>query len=711
MPDFKVQRFDLDITVSTTGVETGFKTFDFTSFDPVGSITKTIIFPCGTTPGIHGGPSAGSSSNQNPINGTFWLDFLTTSSIRIRIPSGASNVQRRYSFQLVEYIGSAGGPNEFVKVDEFRIDLSSSQTENFSSSAVANFTQRNRCAIVSKGLIAIANSYQGALVCLRWDDDDFILANRGITGSTTCSVFLSIFEFTGSNWTIGHYYTSGSPTPGTFDVDIVAEISYQASPQTILDIDDWSNAFILSTFSATTTTQDRLVNYGHILKNSSNTSKITRITDSLATTSGAIIAAHILSNPDITVRHSDPADPGVSDSNFNVTISPAIADLDQASVHAAMINPSFGVETIGFVRLVDITDTTTVNWRTHRVSGETLTLYQAVVEWQFIAGPATHNVDLIQNLFIASETDGGYGYYMNFIDSLREFDAMSCFTGFARSLGITNKIFSEQSAKTDFAPIFTVAGIDGSIAAVAANLGGSFIAIGSSDLRDVGSWSTNTDFAQILTQFISGLAGFRVETDLTMNSMQTQSGSSVAFLEAQQMFQLSEILEQQRFAGMFPDLAHGWKQLVDSSVSGDFEISVREFSFGSLEPSVVSGLLAGTGMNTIHSGAQQASSDSFPSFTIMEISTNNQALNTTLFGIVSCMSIADESESVFSEFHPGSGLFERFAELADGSIPRFAALQIAHVLQKVSEGGKIAGVLLRPDTRVIHVFGKAGTLK
>ena len=223
----KVERFDVDVN-QTTG-----QTHTLTN-----SVTLANAFVRRTTSIDKQSGPTGSTGNANPnvCSCAAWLGSTTA----ISFAQNTTTAQKVMG-EVWRYTGSASGPDEFIVRGRHTIALTTGAT---GSAAVSGIVDRDKCIPFWTGSIATSTSvsgYDGATVAVWIDGSDNIQVERGSTeGDIT--VYVTVVEFTGSNWTVGHVKSTNHDS--TDETGITMRTNSLATTGTF-DVGDWESATII----------------------------------------------------------------------------------------------------------------------------------------------------------------------------------------------------------------------------------------------------------------------------------------------------------------------------------------------------------------------------------------------------------------------------------------------------------------------------------
>ena len=152
--------------------------------------------------------------------------------------------------EIIEYIGEAGGDNEWIVRGTGTVTIAASGT-TANSGTIGSIADDNDVAVFLTGLGAASSaSFGDALATVEWDaGNDQVTATRGVATSNPTDVGYAVIEFTGANWTVNGYETAISTARGNND-------------QTITAVDATDQAMIICstrTSSASTLTHDLMM--------------------------------------------------------------------------------------------------------------------------------------------------------------------------------------------------------------------------------------------------------------------------------------------------------------------------------------------------------------------------------------------------------------------------------------------------------------------
>lgn len=288
----KVETFDVDVSAATG--QTHILSNDVGSLDSAFvRRTTSIDKQSGRT---------NSTGNLNPNDACSAAFLSGTNEVSFR--QNNANPQKLVG-EVWRYTGAASGPDEFIVRGRYAITV----TGTTASQAVAGMTNRDRCVPFFTGASNTAtsvNDYDGATVSVYIDGSNNIQLERG-NAIGTLVVYVTVVEFTGSNWSVGHVRSAAH--------DAVAELSLlnTASDGTsgaTFDVGDWANAMLIEASLEADTAETGLSdNLGVWTTSTTNSAQFTHLQDGNSRNDG-VSYAHVLVHPSMTINR---------DSNTNIS--------------------------------------------------------------------------------------------------------------------------------------------------------------------------------------------------------------------------------------------------------------------------------------------------------------------------------------------------------------------------------------------------------
>ncbi len=295
----KVETFDVDVTATASQTHT--------LTNDVGSLSSAFVRRT-TSIDKQSGP-VGSTGNANPniVSGAAFLSGTNEISFRQN-----TTTSQKIVGEVWRYTGAASGPDEFIVRDRLAITI----TGNTASQAVSGIVDVNKCIPFWTGSTntnTSVNDYDASTVSVYIDGSNNIQIERG-SNTGTLVVYVTVVEFTGANWEIGHVRSASHD--GANEVNITIRTSSDATTG-IFDVEDWSTAMIIEASLEGDTAETGLSDNLGIWKNGGSTSTASFFNDQDAgTQNDGVSYAHILKHPALNVNRGENTNYGEGNNTY-----------------------------------------------------------------------------------------------------------------------------------------------------------------------------------------------------------------------------------------------------------------------------------------------------------------------------------------------------------------------------------------------------------
>lgn len=251
--------------------------------------------------------------------------IVSTTTVNFSRWTGSPNADLVCRWELVEYIGAAGGPNEFVNRLQAQLLIFSGSTAKITGTVSGDFT---RC-------VPIVHSVDSDDSGQHWDreahtaqvvdlggGDYRVDLTRSQSGSQSW-MLCSLVEFTGSAWDVQNNRMHAFGAAGSDE------------EETIDDVVDWAQAFIVPTYRPSGGDSE-VDSTAHLVRPGSSTTKLAfRLDAGAAQPSRHHAIAHVVRHPALRVQHLDNlagAAIGASGESFDVELDDAVDDVANTMV-------------------------------------------------------------------------------------------------------------------------------------------------------------------------------------------------------------------------------------------------------------------------------------------------------------------------------------------------------------------------------------------
>jgi hypothetical protein len=257
------------------------------------------------------------------------IQLTDTSTLTYYRASGSISNACRFHSSVVEYTGSAGGPNEILVRGRGSLACNGVTTSN--TATISGISDINKCVPFITGIVHDGGNDDGdSNTAAAWlSGTDTLNVEKGST-SNNVTIYYTVVEFTGTNWNVYHADSGNgqSGDTGTVTLREASDGSGATTPSVT-----WANTLIVGQFRAdhsagindgladiaciytpnATTTVDWTFNTGHVGSDNRH-------------------FVHVIENSEWTVtRYTDTASSANSYDNVDIT-SAGLASLAQAFV-------------------------------------------------------------------------------------------------------------------------------------------------------------------------------------------------------------------------------------------------------------------------------------------------------------------------------------------------------------------------------------------
>jgi len=212
--------------------------------------------------------------------------------------AGGATLTCKMLGEVWRYTGSSGGNDEFIVRGRYKVTIASGSTSN--SVAVSGISNRDDCVPFITGQILNAanrTSEDQALAFAYIDGSNNLQVVRNNTGYAL-DVYVTVVEFTGVNWTVGH----GSVTITNGGTDTVTlNTSSTGTGGSTFYVTSWDNAFLECHISGDSGTSNyNIEDTSFTAGPGSDTSKVDCTLEGSASCNGTF-GVHVINNPRLSV--------------------------------------------------------------------------------------------------------------------------------------------------------------------------------------------------------------------------------------------------------------------------------------------------------------------------------------------------------------------------------------------------------------------------
>ncbi len=314
--DFKIQEVQDDVG-NTGGTNT--------SFTAVSSLNNAFALS-NSNRKTHGGSSTAvregdDMAGARVLTGTGTLTYYRE--------SGSANENATFNTTIWEYIGAPGGANEFIVRGRYAIDLNGG-TYTYDQT-ISGITNKDNCIPFITGIMndATTDDADSATAVAYLTSSTNLRVEKGGTNTPNVRVYVTLVEFTGSNWTVLH----GDSGAVSADTGTITLYDGSDGTGTATDVSAWGNSIIFSHFrgdTATAGTNDAHGDLYPMTQPGANDQSVDWTFHTAHDSDGTNRHfVHVLSNDDMAVTRF--SDTSVANATVDIT-SAGLTDLSQSMI-------------------------------------------------------------------------------------------------------------------------------------------------------------------------------------------------------------------------------------------------------------------------------------------------------------------------------------------------------------------------------------------
>ena len=389
--DFKIQHIQDDIG-NTGGTNT--------SFTAVSSLNSAFALPANNRK-THAGRS---DSDDNALEGNDMAGarVLTgTGILTYYRESGSKSDNMNFQTNIWEYTGAPGGANEFIVRGRYAVDVNAANFTNVDLTS-AGISNPNDCIPFITGIMndAATDGSDSATGIAHLDSATNLIVRRGTDNSVNnVRIYITLVEFTGSNWTVLH-----GNAPGTTAVtgSITLYDGYDATG-TATSVSNWSDSIIFTHSKAETAAsggvKENISSQWPIMAPGADNQTVDWTFDAgRATTNNSNRHfIHVLANTDINVTRITNTSSTDNETTIDIT-SAGLTNLNQSMIIGSMITAGSGN---GYGQ----------GWRNYYLNSTTQAAHWCHRSGN--AGGVSHNIQIIDFYTTPTQTEGPGGVTAN----------------------------------------------------------------------------------------------------------------------------------------------------------------------------------------------------------------------------------------------------------------------------------------------------------
>lgn len=372
----KVESFDVDITTSGS---------THTLTNDVGNVSNAFVRKITSTDKATG--LVGNTDTMTPNNAHCGVQLTDTDELTFY--KNNANTQKIVG-EVWRYEGASGGDNEFIVRGTYAITVTGASA----TQAVSGLTNRNKAVPIYNGSSytgTTTNDYDSATVGVYINSSDEIVVERQAT-TGTLTVYVTVVEFTGSNWSVGHAISSSHDTTTE---TITLNTDSTGTGGSTFDVGDWSTAMIIDASMQGDTAETGIADVCMLVSpTSASTTQIDfsmQDADIGARNDGNAYA-HVIQHDDLLVYRAKNTNLAEGNNTYTTTAAwpsgaPTTSDLDQLSMEWFVSSSGTGTAHARGRLTARITDPTGTIQNWVQRSGNTVYAYYGVADFSGVNDP------------------------------------------------------------------------------------------------------------------------------------------------------------------------------------------------------------------------------------------------------------------------------------------------------------------------------------
>lgn len=279
------------------------------------------------------------SGNQSARDLSGAVRLTATNTLTYYRESNSVNSNTRFDASVWEYTGAPGGANEFIVRGRYTVNLNGAT--NSVTQALSGISNANRCIPFITGIISNVSSdgaHTGTAISYL-ENASTLRVEKG-SDFANVTVYITLVEFTGSNWTVLHG-DSGNSGNQTGTITLRANSN---GTGTATNVTNWSNAIIFDHHRGDTSGNNRAIAHNWpLFRPGSNNQRVNWIFDGNHSSNGTNRHfVHVLNNPEINIyRFIDTENNGAGQNTFNIS-SASLTNINQSLIVGTSISSGGG---------------------------------------------------------------------------------------------------------------------------------------------------------------------------------------------------------------------------------------------------------------------------------------------------------------------------------------------------------------------------------
>lgn len=302
-----------------------------TSFTPVTSLNNAVALPNNNRKSHAGSNGAtGTTYQGDDLSGARVL--TGTGTLSYFRESGSSGSNMRFNSSIWEYVGPPGGDNEMIVRGRYTVNLNGGT--NSTTQALSGIANANKCIPIITGILNNAtNQDADSGTAIAYLESTATLRVQKGSNANNVTVYVTVVEFTGSNWTVLH----GDSGNASADSGTMTLRNNSNGTGSATNVSNWNEALIFGQHrgdTATSGSNDAIADNWPTFAPGSNNQRVDWTFhgnhDSNGTNSNRHFV-HVLANSEMTVSRFQNTSNTAGATNINIT-SAGLSNINEALI-------------------------------------------------------------------------------------------------------------------------------------------------------------------------------------------------------------------------------------------------------------------------------------------------------------------------------------------------------------------------------------------
>ncbi|WP_431158222.1 choice-of-anchor D domain-containing protein [Winogradskyella poriferorum] len=379
--EFKVQHLK-DEVANTGGTNT--------EFSEISAMEAAFVLPNSNRKSHAGSAYFSGTLHSDDLSGARVLTDIET--LTYYRQNGSTNYDMSFNSSILEYIGPDGGANEFIVRGRYQVALNGST--NSTTQSLLSISNANKCIPFITGILSsdTTNGADSGTAIAYLEDATTLRVEKG-TNASNVTVFVTVVEFTGSNWTVLHG-DSDDVSADTGSISLSEASDGDGSSSNVIA---WSKSIIFGQHrgddNVSGVNQAIADNWPLFLEGDDDQTVDWEFNSNHDSNGNNRHFVHVLSHNDLKVTRYDLNSNSAGETDFDIS-SANLNSIDEALIIGSSISSGNGTAYARGWRNYHLKSTTQASHWAHR-SGNTM----------------THEIQIVDLSAIGSNNDGGGSDY------------------------------------------------------------------------------------------------------------------------------------------------------------------------------------------------------------------------------------------------------------------------------------------------------------